>query len=297
MPKKEKNIAGFSKKHLQLLLHYCIATRKDPRMYFNLFHRKYSSYSRVQSTIDLIRRAEKQEVIAEPMIYANVGIEVEILKDINDPRRLLEECENNPNIRLAYSLCEGNRRIFIIFKRGASLLSFYQNVIPSFYFEDSSIEGVVFREKGELPRDPYPHGWTRNHWAIYESLRFPRRETFRNVGRKVGLAWESVRKYYREVLNQCKVFTSFFPIGRNGYSFQVVLFKTEYELGVLKALKKLNRTSYLYKFQGTIMLGLFLGPDIKAYQKSADRFAYLEEIGLIRDLSISIPLNYSREAL
>jgi hypothetical protein len=295
--KRKKNIAGFTQKQLELLLKYCIATRNSPKISCNEFHRQYSHYSRKQSTLDLLIKAYDREVIAGPLIYANVGIEVEILDDVENHRKLLEESDNDPNIRLAYALCGGVQKSFIRFKRGASTLSFYENVIPSFYSDNNSIKEILFEEKGKLPRDPYPHGWTEKHWALYENFRFPRRKTFRDLGKELDLAWDTANKYYKEILGQCKVCTSFFPIGRTNYSFQIVIFETEYEVGVLKALKRLNHTSYLYKFDSTIILGLFLRPYPGAYQKSADRFTYLEEIGMIHRLRVSIPRNYSREVI
>jgi hypothetical protein len=294
---KKKNIAGFTQKHLKLLLKYCAATRNEPKISYSNFHKQYSYYFRRQSTFDLLKKAYDKEVIAGPLIYANVGIEVEILDNVDNHRRLLKESDTDPKIRLAYALCGGGQKSFIQFKRGASTLSFYQNVIPHYYSDDNSIEEIVFKEKGKLPRDPYPHGWTETHWAIYEDFRFPRRKTFRDLGKELNLAWDTVKKYYEEVLEQCKVCTSFFPIGRSNYSFQIVVFETEYETSVLRALKKINHTSYLYKFNNTIILALFLEPHPGAYERSADHFANLEEMGIIHGLRVSIPRNYSRKVL
>ena len=292
MPKK--NSLGFTKGHLKLLLNYCIATRKKPRMPHNEFHRKYSYYFRKKSTAELINKGYERKAIADPMLYANIGFDVTILNNVDNLGELLKECEEDPKTKFALAL--RGELSFIRFRRGPSTLSFYQNIIPNFYSDsDNCIENLNIEEKGKLPRDPYPHGWSEEHWAIYEVLRFPRRKTFREVGKELELHWETVKKYYTEVLGQCKVLTSFFPLGNEGYSYQVVTFKTKYEVGVLRALKKLNRTSYLYKAEDTIILGLFLEPIPRAYENSADRFVYLEEIGMIHDLHVSIPLDYHQE--
>lgn len=231
-----------------------------------------------------------------PVIYTNRGIEVEIFEDVDNSKELLKECEENPKIK--YALALRGEISFIRFKRGASMLSFYQNIIPNYYQESANqIKKLTVTEKGKLPRDNYLHGWSENHWKIYEAFRFPRRRTFQDIGIELGLNRATVKKYYEEVLEQSKIFTSFFPRGVSKYSYQVVLFGTNYEIGILKALKKFNRTSYLYKFNDKILLGLFLGPNMKTYEKSADHFAYLEEIGMIHDLRVSVPRDYTKDTL
>ena len=236
MPKK--NSLGFTKDHLTLLLTYCIAARETPRMPYNEFHRKYSYYSRKKSTAELITKGYERKAIAGPVLYANTGIDVTILKNVDNPREMLKECDKDPKTK--YALALRGELSFIQFRQGPSTLSYYQNVIPGSYsgFTDC-VTNLTFEEKGILPEDPYPHGWSDEHWALYEILRFPKRKPFRDAGKELGLTWETVRKYYTEVLEQCKVLTSFFPLGSEGYSYQVVTFKTKYEVGVLKALKRL----------------------------------------------------------
>ena len=75
----------------------------------------------------------------------------------------------------------------------------------------------------------------------------------------------------------------------------LIFSKTKYKIGVLRALKKLNRTFYLYKAEDILIVGLFLEPIPGFYESSADHFAYLEEIGMIHDLHVSIPLDYHQD--
>ena len=60
-------------------------TKVDPRIECSKFHREYHPYSREQSTTDLINAAYKKGVSTGPVLYANVGIEVELLDSIDDP--------------------------------------------------------------------------------------------------------------------------------------------------------------------------------------------------------------------
>jgi hypothetical protein len=107
--------------------------------------------------------------------------------------------------------------------------------------------------------------------------------------KETGLAWKTVKKYYMEIIEQCKVLSCFFPLGKEGYSLQLVTFKTDYEKGVVKALVKLNRTTFIYKADGIIILCLYLIPRPKDFNISTDKFKKLEEEGYIRDLHICTP--------
>ena len=74
-----------------------------------------------------------------------------------------------------------------------------------------------------------------------------------------------------------------------GYQYVFLTFKTEYETGLLNALKKLDRTSYLYKYRDMIILIAFLLPEPLSYNSAVDKFKELEEVGIIHDLRVSIP--------
>lgn len=86
-----------------------------------------------------------------------------------------------------------------------------------------------------------------------------------------------------EVLKQCKV-TTFFPRGNEQYSPLLVIFKTDYEIGIVKGLKTLNWTIFLYKTNNTMILR----------DGTPGRFQKFEEMGLISDLHISSPLKSYR---
>jgi len=113
-----------------------------------------------------------------------------------------------------------------------------------------------------------------------------------------GKKWGSIskvlttREYYIEILKQCKIITNFFPLGRKQYNPSLVTLKTDYEIGLVKGLKTLNRTTYLYKTNNTIILYLFISPLPKEQNHFADRFHRIEEMGLISDLHISTPYRW-----
>lgn len=84
----------------------------------------------------------------------------------------------------------------------------------------------------------------------------------------------------------------FFPIGFENYQYVLLTFKTKYEVGLEKALSKLDRTTYLYKYNELIVLQLQVDPTGQEYNKVAARFEELEEMGIIHDLSVSIPIGW-----
>ncbi|MGD2251118.1 MAG: hypothetical protein PVF58_22195 [Candidatus Methanofastidiosia archaeon] len=103
---------------------------------------------------------------------------------------------------------------------------------------------------------------------------------------------KTVSRRYKKILPQCKVLVSFFPLGFENYSPQFVIFKTEYEMGLKKGLRKLSCTTYLYKAHDMIMLLLFLPPVPQTVNKSTKRFKEMEENGVIHDLCASTPFRY-----
>jgi len=286
--KKKKNKLGFTKKQLSILLNYCVATRGEPKITYKSVHKNYTTYSRRKSTTDLIKKAYEKEVVTGPFLYVDTGIHVSFMDDVDNPMELLEKYEKDDNTTLAYAL-HGDWN-FIRFERGASTLQYSDSIIPNSYPNSGyHIEDLTFDKKGQLPRDPYPHGWLDEHWGVYNCMRAPREVTYREVGKKIGLSWETVKKYYKDILGQCKILNCFFPLGIDGYGHQLVTFETDYEIGVLDALKKLNRTTFIYKANGIIILCLYLIPAPFNFNVSTNRFKELEENGYIRDLHVCTP--------
>ena len=283
-----KNELGFKDEQLHLLLTYCKMIRKYPSISLNQFHKIYSEYSRRKTTTKLIKDGYQKKVILGPFLFANIGIEVRLFENINNPIKYLEECRQNKKTTLAYAL-EGGWS-FIHFQYGASMIKFADSIIPHNYsVSNKYIENLTFEKKGKLSLDPYPHGWSEEHWKIFHLMREPQKVTFKEIVKETGMAWETFRKYYKEILNQCKPLSCFFPLGKEGYTYQLVTFRTAYEIGIYNALKCLNRTSWIYKADELIILVLCLFPRPKGINILTHYFKGLEEKGYIHDLRVCIP--------
>ena len=289
--RKKKNPAGFTERQLKLLLNYCYAARQNPKVPVAKIHRDYSSYVRRKSVADTIDKAYERTVISGPELFVNSGIEVSLIRDVDNPREFFENCKKDKKTSLAFVSHE-YWRIFLC-KSGANTLQYHDSILPNNGpISDKKIEKIFFEEKGTLPVDLYPHRWFEEHWKIYYCMKYPRNITFREAGKELGINWVSVRDYFLETLEQCKIMTNFFPLGTEAYSPLIVTFKTDYETGIARGLKTLNRTTYLYKADNTIILMLCISPKPREQNHLADKFQRLEEMGLISDLHISTPYDW-----
>jgi hypothetical protein len=289
----KKNSAGFTESQLELLLNYCRAVRENPVIPFSVFHGRYSTYSRKKSTIDLIRKGYFKSVVTGPILFANAGIEVFLSNDSSNSKELFEECKKDEKTTLALIL-HGYWTNFQC-KRGASTLQYHDTILPnSARFSDEKDKDLLVDIKGKLPDDPYPKRWHDLHWKIYYSMKHPRNKTYREVGKEIKSSWVTVRKYFLEVLTQCKIISNFFPLGIEAYSPLFVTFKTDYEIGIIRALKTLRNTTYLYKAEDKMMLLLCISPEPRAHNRFTEKFVHLEEVGLISDLHTSTPYDWYR---
>jgi hypothetical protein len=60
----------------------------------------------------------------------------------------------------------------------------------------------------------------------------------------------------------------FLPLGYYGYHYILLTFETEYEIGLVRALRRLDHSSYLQKFNNTLVLTLFLLPEAQSYSET-----------------------------
>jgi len=291
--RKKKNPAGFTERQLRLLLDYCYITRQNPKITIAKFHNDRSFYLRKKSTTDAIKKAYAREVITGPFLFVNSGIEVSLIRDVDNPREFFENCRKDKKTTLAF-VSHGYWPIFWC-KLGANTLQYHDSILPNKgCISDEKIEKIFFEEKGTLPVDLYPHRWFEEHWKTYYCMKSPRRIGFREAGKELGVSWVTAREYYLEVLKQCKIITTFFPLGIETYSPLLVTFKTDYETGIVKGLKTLNRATYLYKSDNTIILFLCISPTPREQNYLTDKFQRLEEMGLISDLHISTPYDWHK---
>ena len=290
---KKKNPAGFFERQLILLLNYCYAVKQNPKIPISEIHRKYSTYSKRSSVLNTIINGYECNVIMGPFLFVNNGIEVLLIKDIDNPRQFYENCKKDPKTNLVI-LSHGHWPIFLC-KTGANTLQFHDSILPNIgNISEKKIENIFFEEKGTLPTDNYPHRWFEEHWNTFKALELPRNKKFSEAGKELGVSRVRAREYFLEVLKQCKIITNFFPLGIERYSPSLITFKTDYETGIAKGLKTLNRTTYLYKANNTIILYLYISPFPKEQNHFSDKFQRLQEMGLIRDLHISTPLKWYR---
>lgn len=285
--KKKKNKLGFTEKQLHLVLDFCRAVEKNPRTQYVKFHNVYSYYPRKQSTYDLLNKAYRNNVIVGPYLFCNRGIEIYFLDDVKKPLKMLKNMKSDESIIYRCALMGDYN--FMYTKYGANILECARTIMPT-KITGIKIEDLYFNERGTLERDCYPTGWDETDWDIYETMREPRRRTFTEVGEELEIPWEQVRYRYQHLVTQCNVLSYFLPLGYYGYQYIIAIFKTDFEIGLVKNLKKLDRSSYIQKYKGEIILTAFLNPCPQAINTAEERFKELEEIGIIHDLRICIPI-------
>ena len=234
----------------------------------------------------LISDAFKMGIISKPEILCNTGVSVEFLKPCGNQLKLLKECKKDPKTTYAIALC--GDWDFVRVKKGASDLRFADRVIPAYPSEVTPHE-ISFNKKEKLKNDPYPHRWDEIDWEVYYIMKDPSISYIDAVRKSkkegMGLNRKTIIRHFEKILKSCKIQMNFFPRGYKGYEQVFLTFRTEYEIGLYESLKKLDRTSFLWKVQDFIVLNLF----VDRYCATVRHFKEMEENGLIRDLKVSIP--------
>jgi hypothetical protein len=273
-------------RNLKTVYLYFLNIMKDPRVTIIKFHPLQNAYQSSDALYWLINDALKLKIISPPEIFCNTGVCFEFLKPCGNQLELLKECRKDPKTTYAIALC--GDWDFVRVRKGASDLRFADRVVPT-YPSDITPHEISFSKKGKLKEDLYPHGWDEIDWEVYSLMKNPSisythaiRESKRNGS---GLARETIKAHFEKILKDCKLRANFFPKGYRGYERLLLTFRTEYETGLYDALKKLDRTSFLWKVQDFIMLILF----VDRYCATVRNFKELEENGLIHDLKVSIP--------
>jgi len=269
---------------LKTLFSFVVAYSHNPRISTRSLHENYSHYVNRESTIKLLNFAKTNEIIIGPRIWCNSGCDIEIYENIDDPLLLLNELEKRPEVTYVTALI-GYPSV-ICFKNGASILKYAEPIIPS-YLARKNISEISLDIEGELPSDEYPHGWDEVDWDVYRNMRNPSL-SFVKIGKKLGLPWYVVKAHFEKIIQDCKVWICLYPRGYGSYQQSYVFLKTKYELGLREELKKLDRTTIIYKFGDTIILHLFLD---ELLQNTV--FYDLKRKGKIHDLHVSVPLGWN----
>ena len=278
----------FTVSQLKTVYGFMTAFEKNPRITFKKLHKEYSTYQALKSIIDLYRKASDCKILLAPSILINAHIDVEIIKDNEtSPSDLfILWNEKLKKSEVKYAVLLKGAHSLLIFKKGATLLTYAEAIKPSFP-SSKKIEDIQPEEVGKLPCDLYPNNWNELDWKVYEYLKYPRSLSYIQVGEKLGVNWMTVKAHFGKIMKDCKPWNSFFPNGMSNYFHTYMTFQTDYEVGIREELKKIDRTSFIYKFGGTILLYAVL-----ENQEIYRRFYDLEKEGIIHNLRVSVPVQW-----
>jgi hypothetical protein len=273
-------------RNLEIVYLYFLEKSKDPRLTITKFLSLQNAYESDNALCWLISDALKMGIISPPEIFCNTGLSVEFLKPCGNQLELLKECKKDP--KTTYAIALRGDWDFVRVRKGASDIKFADRVIPT-YPSNVTPHEISIDEKGTLQNDPYPHGWDEIDWEVYYLMKDPSISYTRAIRKSrmegSGLSRQTIKRHFEKILKDCKLRMNFFPRGYKGYEQVFLTFRTEYEIGLYESLKKLDRTSFLWKVQDFIVLNLF----VDRYCATVRRFKEMEENGLIRDLKVSIP--------
>ncbi|MBU7012808.1 MAG: AsnC family protein [Theionarchaea archaeon] len=275
------------RRRLKAIYEFGMLLKEKPRIEITKFHREYSPYESENATYELIQKGFDEEYLLPPQLYCNQGIEVELIKNHRNPLRLYEEKLHEKNTIYAMSL-HGDFSL-LCFKKGASLLD-YMNVIYPDFAGIEDVRNLEILEKGKLSVDSYPMLWDELDQKVYAFMKRNPRKSFGKIAGEIGVSWVTVRNRFQKILKSCKIFTSFFPQTYSGYNHVLLCFHTKYEIGFEIALKRLNRSSYLYKFNRKLIIILF----VNNFNSAVLKFKQLEKEKIIKDLKVSIPIIYKK---
>lgn len=278
-----------SPSQLQTVYGFMIAYDLNPRIRVKQLHRQYSTYSAISSTKDLLQKARDTQVLIGPRIFLNAHLDVELYnrEDINVENTIdrWNDVISDRSVRYAIMLAGGHS--LLVFKRGATLLTYAEAIRPSFpaikEFEEINPEKI-----GKIQPDPYPKNWTELDWKVYEYMKHLT-FSYRLVGKKLDVSWQTVKNHFEKIVKDCKTWNSFFPRGLLNYYHVFMSFTTDYELDLRNELKKIDRTSFLYRFGETVLLYAALDN-----YKGIRKFYSLEKKGIIHDLRVSTPIHWCK---
>ena len=268
-----------------ILYEYYLELLKNPRLSWREFHRKYSPYRALNSTNALIHRGFNDEIITKPFIYCNYGLYLSIFDNIDNPLKLLEEKEKNSKITYAMALCGDQSFISVSTEKIGDPIN-YAEIITPLYPSNKYGEWDALETEGKLNSDDTPD-WDEMDWRVFHAMRNPMRSFF-EAGKEIETSWMTIKRHFERILGDCKVMTGFFPNCFFSYDRIIMTFKTKFEIGLRNELLKFDRSSYFWKFKDKILLCLFLDKCNGICKK----YKEMEEIGIINDLNVSIPIKY-----
>jgi len=254
-----------------------------PRIKEKTIREEISPYSTYTATKGMLERIHQKGIIFGPELWVNSGFVVELEKNKKKScLDLFEERKKDNDVTYVIALMGAYS--LLCFRRGASILKNAVCVIPSFPAK-KKISEIELTEKGIIERAKYPSNWDDLDWQVYFAMEDNPNLSFGKVGGKLGVSWTTVQIHFKKVLKDTDIWVSFFPKGYAYYQKALLKFKTKYEENLKLELQKIDRSSFLYKYDEDLLLLLY-------YENHEDlrRFEVLKKEGKIRDLSFLVPI-------
>ncbi len=286
--KEYLNIAIMEPHHQLIVYQYvlhCIET-KDPKPL--RFHKKYVPFNRKQSTFNVLIKAVREQVIFPPRLFCLQEVCVELIEHKN--ALLVHQFEEaTKSEETQYALLLLGSHSLLRFKKAEqginANLTYATCVTPTFPSKKKIADiDPCSHEPGNLPAMHKPANWDNLDWQIYVERNNPLTSSMK-VASKVGCVGATVLNRYKKIIKDCSIWAPFFPLGYENYTQYLLSFKTDYETGFLEELKKIDRSSYLYKIDDTLLLNLFFEKHLEI-----DSILNLEKNGVIHNLGVSSPM-------
>lgn len=149
------------------------------------------------------------------------------------------------------------------------------------FFGEEFIQKKIVREfKQRL-------NWDDLDWKIYLSIRENLRKPLKQVSDEIGESSYIIkRRLLQAIIPSCTVANFFFPLGYDYYDKTFLQFESKYENSIVRALRRLPCTSYIYPLEKRMICIIF--HDGIKYVLVLTR--KMEEMGLARDILLSVPL-------
>lgn len=268
---------------LYLYVRHCIET-KDPKPL--RFHNRYAPYNRKQSTFDVLRKGMERKIIFPPRIFCNYKLGARLVEHrdtllVNQ----FEETTRLENTQYAVLLL-GSHSLFCVKSVDSESNLRYANCIFPMYPSQKRIGEIdpCSYEPGKLPEMKIPPIWSSLDWEVFRRRRNPLASSVK-IGEALGVSYKTVLESYNKIIHDCIMWMPFFPLGYENYTQYFISFKTDYETGFLEELKKIDRSSYIYKVNDVLLMNLFFEKHLEI-----NSILGLEKKGVIYNLCVSSPI-------
>ena len=143
-------------------------------------------------------------------------------------------------------------------------------------------------EKGVLKRTMEDFlFWEDIEFKIFEKMKNNIQISFTKVARMIGVAPNTVRKYYyNSILNCCDIAHYFFPRGYGHYHYSLIMLQSEFEMDLIKSFCKLPCTTYVFPLEKELAV-IFFHEGVSDLMFA---FKKLEEKGYIKYHLLLVPL-------